>query len=132
MCLPTLMTTELQEAFVCLWKSRNDISTEGSSSVEGAEKCEASSSSSGASENSGILPAPSSLGSLLCPRTVMLVAQNPSQEHQREAWCRLEEVTSLLLARHLLTPATLLDHCVPLLRHTWPQVSPGFVFYFIE
>ncbi|KAK3867625.1 hypothetical protein Pcinc_026922 [Petrolisthes cinctipes] len=118
-CLPAFMTSELQEAFVCLWKSRNDMGTEGNISMEGAEKCEAG--SSGASENSGILPAPSSLGSLLCPRTVMLVAQNPSQEHQREAWCRLEEVTSLLLARHLLTPATLLDHCVPLLRHTWPQ-----------
>lgn len=71
----------------------------------------------------GVLPTPSCLGSILCPRTVMLVAQNPDPAHQRLSWKKIEELISLLLTADLLTPATLLDHSVALLRHSWPQVE---------
>lgn len=99
-CVPTLMTTEIQEEFVALWLP---VSL------------------------GGVLPTPSCLGSILCPRTVMLVAQNPDASHQRLSWKKIEELICLLLTAELLTPATLLDHSVALLRHSWPQVEYCFV-----
>ncbi|XP_071519956.1 codanin-1 [Panulirus ornatus] len=93
-CVPKLMTPEMQKMFVDLWKPVKD---------------------------SGVLPKPGSLSSILCSRTVMLVAQNPMDSHQRLAWKKIEQLLSLLILAQLLTPAVLLDQCVALLRHTWPQ-----------
>ncbi|XP_053653434.2 codanin-1 [Cherax quadricarinatus] len=93
-CVPNLMNSDTQKIFVSLWKPRKD---------------------------EGVIPMPGCLNSLLCPRTIMLVAQNPLASHQKLAWRRLGEFISLLISCELLTPASVLDQCVALLRHTWPQ-----------
>ncbi|XP_063880733.1 codanin-1-like isoform X3 [Scylla paramamosain] len=93
-CVPPLITSEIQEEFVSLWRPV---------------------------ALGGVLPSPACLGSILCPRTVMLVAQNPNVAHQKLSWKKIEELICLLLTTELLTPATLLDHSVALLRHSWPQ-----------
>ncbi|MPC13283.1 Codanin-1 [Portunus trituberculatus] len=93
-CVPPLITSEIQEEFVSLWRPV---------------------------ALGGVLPSPACLGSILCPRTVMLVAQNPNVTHQKLSWKKIEELICLLLTTELLTPATLLDHSVALLRHSWPQ-----------
>ncbi|KAG7176726.1 General transcription factor II-I repeat domain-containing protein 2-like 2, partial [Homarus americanus] len=88
------MNSEMQKKFVSLWKPVKD---------------------------GGVLPNPGSLNSILCSRTVMLVAQNPVVSCQTTAWQKIEELISLLISAELLTPASLLEQCVALLRHTWPQ-----------
>ncbi|XP_042231000.1 uncharacterized protein LOC121872350, partial [Homarus americanus] len=93
-CVPKLMNSEMQKKFVSLWKPVKD---------------------------GGVLPNPGSLNSILCSRTVMLVAQNPVVSCQTTAWQKIEELISLLISAELLTPASLLEQCVALLRHTWPQ-----------
>nr|XP_045619038.1 codanin-1-like [Procambarus clarkii] len=93
-CVPKLMKSEIQKMFVSLWRPLKE---------------------------KGVIPKPGCLASVLCPRTVMLVAQNPRANHQKLAWGRMEEFISLLISSELLSPASVLDQCVALLRHSWPQ-----------
>ncbi|XP_066940711.1 codanin-1 isoform X1 [Macrobrachium rosenbergii] len=93
-CLPFVMTSEIQKAFVSLWRPV---------------------------EEDGLIPSPCGLSSLMCPRTVMLIAQNPSSKHQDAAWKKMEEFISLLVSSNLISPVSLQEQCVSLLRHSWPE-----------
>ena len=65
-------------------------------------------------EAGGSVPLPCGLSSLLNPPTVMLIAQNPSSEHQEASRKKMEEFISLLLTSWLLSPASLQERRVSL------------------
>ncbi|XP_068236414.1 codanin-1 isoform X2 [Palaemon carinicauda] len=93
-CLPVVMTKENQDAFISLWRPV---------------------------EEDGLIPSPCGLSSLMCPRTVLLIAQNPASTHQAAAWNKMEEFISLLVSNNLITPVSLQEQCISLLRHSWPE-----------
>lgn len=98
-CLPDVMTSKVQETFIGLWQPL---------------------------EKNGVIPSPCGLASPLNPRTVMLIAQSPSASHQMASWAKLERFLTALLMNKLLTPASLQEQCIALLRHSWPQVKYRF------
>ncbi|XP_069994120.1 uncharacterized protein dlt [Penaeus vannamei] len=93
-CLPDMMTPKIQETFIELWQPL---------------------------DKNGVIPSPCGLASPLNPRTVMLIAQSPSASHQRASWAKLENFLTALLINKLVTPASLQEQCIALLRHSWPQ-----------
>ena len=85
-CMPSVMMSETQQSFVSLRKPV---------------------------EAGGLVPMPCGLSSLLSLQTVMLIARNPSSEHQ-EASRKKMEFISLLLTSWLLSPASLRERSVSL------------------
>ncbi|XP_037795460.1 codanin-1-like [Penaeus monodon] len=93
-CQPDVMTPKVQETFIALWQPL---------------------------DKNGVIPSPCGLASPMNPRTVMLIAQSPSTSHQKASWSKLESFLTALLMNKLLTPTSLQEQCIALLRHSWPQ-----------
>ncbi|CAL4169355.1 unnamed protein product, partial [Meganyctiphanes norvegica] len=71
----------------------------------------------------GVIPITASgLNSILCPRTIMLLAQREDPVHQNKAWAALQSLLMGLLMADLITPSQLQECCTALLRHDWPQI----------